>query len=259
MDTTADRIKKAMNMREMRQSDLAEITHISKGALSSYISGRYTPKQTNIYRIAKALNVSEAWLMGEDVPIERRSIYINTTPTEHPFNTALSKIQSGEDLTEEEQSVVRQELPKAIKRLPEVMEDFIKTLKGVKINVLGKVAAGTPIEAIEDIIGTEEIPEDMAVTGTFFGLRIHGDSMEPKISDGDIVIVRQQDDAESGDTVIVSINGTDATCKRLRKYRDGIELISTNPSYEPMFFSNEDIVNKPVKIIGKVVELRCKF
>lgn len=130
---------------------------------------------------------------------------------------------------------------------------------GVVINVLGRVAAGTPIEAIEDIIATEEITEEMASTGEFFGLQIDGNSMEPKMSKGDVVIVRQQDDAESGDTVIVTINGTDATCKRLRKYRDGIELISTNPSYEPMFFSNEEIINKPVKVIGKVVELRCKF
>ena len=76
---------------------------------------------------------------------------------------------------------------------------------------------------------------------------------------GDVVIVRQQEDAESGDIVIVSINGTDATCKRLRKYRDGIESISTNPSYEPIFFSNEDIAKQPIKILGKVIELRAKF
>lgn len=83
--------------------------------------------------------------------------------------------------------------------------------------------------------------------------------MEPKMSEGDIVIVRQQDDAESGEIVIVTVNGTDATCKRLRKYRDGIELISNNPSYEPIFFTNEEIETKPVKIIGRVVELRAKF
>lgn len=130
---------------------------------------------------------------------------------------------------------------------------------GVTIPVLGRVAAGTPIEAVEDVIGTEEITVEMAATGEFFGLQIHGDSMEPKMSEGDIVIVRQQNDAESGETVIVTINGTDATCKRLRKYRDGIELISTNPSYDPMFFSNEEIESKPIKVIGKVVELRCKF
>ena len=130
---------------------------------------------------------------------------------------------------------------------------------GVTINILGRVAAGTPIEAVEDIIDTEEITQEMAITGDFFGLQIHGDSMEPKMSEGDIVIVRQQNDAESGETVIVTVNGTDATCTRLRKYRDGIELISTNPSYEPMFFSNEEIASKPVKVIGKVVEIRCKF
>lgn len=135
----------------------------------------------------------------------------------------------------------------------------VSSKRGVIINVLGRVAAGIPIEAIEDIIDTEEISEEMAKTGEFFGLQIHGDSMEPRMCEGDVVIVRKQEDAESGDIVIAMINGDDATCKRLRKYRDGIELISNNPSYEPMFFSNEEILSKPVKIIGKVVELRGKF
>ena len=99
----------------------------------------------------------------------------------------------------------------------------------------------------------------MAKTGEFFALKIKGDSMEPKISDGDVVIVRQQDDAETGDTVIALINGDDAVCKRLRKYKEGLELISTNPSYAPLYFDEETIKNKPVKIIGKVVELRAKF
>lgn len=129
----------------------------------------------------------------------------------------------------------------------------------VTIKVLGRVAAGLPIEAVENIIDTEEISEELSKTGEFFGLQIHGDSMEPKFSEGDVVIVRKQEDAESGDIVIATVNGTDATCKRLRKYRDGIELISTNPSYEPMFFSAEEIETKPVRIIGRVVELRAKF
>ena len=131
--------------------------------------------------------------------------------------------------------------------------------KGVTINVLGRVAAGIPIEAIEEIIDTEEITEELARTGDFFGLQIHGDSMIPNICDGDVVIVRQQEDAETGDIVIATVNGTDATCKRLRKYRDGIELIANNPTYDPMDFSNQEIIEKPVRIIGKVVELRRKF
>lgn len=129
----------------------------------------------------------------------------------------------------------------------------------VTIKVLGRVAAGLPIEAVENIIDTEEISEELSKTGEFFGLQIHGNSMEPKFSEGDVVIVRKQEDAESGDIVIATVNGTDATCKRLRKYRDGIELISTNPSYEHMFFSAEEIEQKPVRIIGRVVELRAKF
>lgn len=131
--------------------------------------------------------------------------------------------------------------------------------KGVEINVYGKVAAGIPLEMIEDIIDTEEIPEEMARSGTFFGLRIKGDSMEPKILDGDVVIVRQQSDAESGETVIATINGDSATCKRLKKYGEGIALISINPKYEPMYFSNKEALDKPVRILGKVVELRRKL
>lgn len=131
--------------------------------------------------------------------------------------------------------------------------------KGVAINVYGRVAAGIPLEMIEDIIDTEEITEEMARTGEFFGLRIKGDSMSPDICNNDIVIVRQQDDAESGDIVIATINGNEATCKRLRKYRDGIELISINPSYDIFSFSNQEILEMPVKIIGKVVESRRKF
>lgn len=140
---------------------------------------------------------------------------------------------------------------------PSISNLKIKT--SVSINVLGRVAAGLPIEAVENIIDTEEISEDMARSGEFFGLQIHGDSMEPRMYEGDVVIVRQQDDAESGDIVIAMINGSDATCKRLTKYAGGITLSSLNTKYQPMMFSNEDIQNKPVRIIGKVVELRGKF
>ena len=134
-----------------------------------------------------------------------------------------------------------------------------KTRTGIVINVYGRVAAGIPIEMIEDIIDTEEIPQELAKSGDFFGLKIHGNSMEPKMSEGDIVIVRKQNDAETGDIVIATVNGTDATCKRLKKYRDGIELIPTNPSYKTIFFTNKEVTDKPVRIIGKVVELRAKF
>ena len=140
-----------------------------------------------------------------------------------------------------------------------IKEGNFKYSKAITINVLGRVAAGIPINAIEEIIDTEEIPEDLARTGSFFGLLIKGDSMEPRICDGDVVIVRQQSDAENGDIVIAMVNGDDAVCKRLKKYAGGIALISLNSKYEPMMFSDKDISDKPVKILGKVIELRGKL
>ena len=131
--------------------------------------------------------------------------------------------------------------------------------KGIKVNVLGRVAAGIPIEAVENIIDTEEITEELAKTGKFFGLRIQGDSMEPDIHNGDTVIVRQQEDAETDEIVIALINGNDGVCKRLKKYQNSIALVSINANYEPMYFTEKEVESKPVKIIGKVVELRRKF
>ena len=140
-----------------------------------------------------------------------------------------------------------------------VEEHTNKSKSASIVKVYGHVAAGIPIEAIEDVIDEEEIPEELARTGEFFGLRIKGDSMEPDIHDGDTVIVRKQDDAESDEIVIALVNGNDGVCKRLKKYTDSIALISLNPNYEPMYFNQEEISKKPVQIVGKVVELRRKF
>lgn len=132
--------------------------------------------------------------------------------------------------------------------------------KAVKIPVVGRVVAGIPIEAITDVQGYEEIPSDMADTGRFFALRVKGDSMAPRISSGDVVIVRKQSDVESGDVAIVLVNGNEATIKQVKKGKDGIMLIGYNVAvYQPHFYSNKDIQTLPVSIIGKVVELRAKF
>lgn len=140
-----------------------------------------------------------------------------------------------------------------------VEENYNNETSALRIPVLGSVAAGIPITAVEDILDYEEVPISWQNQGEFFGLKIKGDSMEPKIDDGDVVIVRQQSDANSGDTVIALVNGDDATCKRLEKTDNGIMLVSTNAKYPPMFFTKEDIETKPVVILGKVVELRSKF
>lgn len=135
-----------------------------------------------------------------------------------------------------------------------------RTGKGVPIPVLGRVVAGIPLEAVEEILDYEEIAPELAATGYFFALKIRGHSMEPRMVEGDVVIVRRQDDVDSGDIAIVLVNGNEATVKRVKKQEDGITLIATNTSvYEPHFYSNKEIQSLPVQILGKVVELRGKL
>lgn len=136
--------------------------------------------------------------------------------------------------------------------------------RATRIPVYGCVAAGIPIEAIDNFDSTdpddwEEIDEHTAKSGEYFALRIKGDSMEPKMSSGDVVIVRKQPDVENGDVAIVCINGDEATCKKIKKTPEGVMLISFNPAYEPMFYSKKQVEELPLTILGRVVELRAKF
>ena len=130
---------------------------------------------------------------------------------------------------------------------------------GVKIPVLGSVPAGIPIEAVQDILDYEEISPELAATGEYFALQIKGDSMSPDIKSGDIAIVRAQEKAENGQVVVVMVNGDEATVKRIKFLSEGLMLVPNNPTYEPVVFTVEDIVNKPVRIIGRVVEVRRKY
>ena len=129
--------------------------------------------------------------------------------------------------------------------------------KGIRIPILGRVVAGIPIEAITDIDGYEEITPKLAATGSFFALHIRGDSMSPYMLPNDIVIVRCQEDVECGDIAIILVNGDEATVKKVQKSKEGITLIGMNPSvYAPHFYTNQEILELPVNVIGKVVEIR---
>ena len=131
---------------------------------------------------------------------------------------------------------------------------------GVKIPILGEVVAGTPISAIEDILGYEEITPEMAATGDYFCLKVKGASMEPQLFEGDILVIRQQSDVDSNEIAVVLVNGDEATVKQIKKATSGITLIGYNVAvYPPRFYSNQEIQDLPVTIIGKVVELRRPF
>lgn len=180
--------------------------------------------------------------------------------TGYTDRSSITKIEKGQvDLQQSKIELFAKALDTSSRELVGWDNNILSNGKGVIINVLGRVAAGIPLEAIEEIVDTEEITEDLARTGEFFGLRIKGDSMEPDIHDGDTVIVRKQNDAESDEIVIALVNGHDGVCKRLKRYSDSIALVSLNAKYEPMYFNQKEITDKPVRILGKVVELRRKF
>ena len=221
MATSTERINQIMKEKKLRQIDILNLAKpfqqkynikFSKSHLSQYVNGKSNPDNEKIFLLSKVFGVTEAWLLGYNVPRYER--IENTGP---------------------------------------------QTPQGLKIPVLGTVAAGIPISAVEEILDYEEVPQSWKNQGEFFGLRIKGDSMKPDINHGDTVIVRKQSTANNGDVVITLVNGDDVTCKKFEKLDNGIMLISNNSEYSPMYFSNDEVVTKPVVILGRVVELRRKF
>ena len=224
MATSTERINQLMKEKRLRQIDVLNLAKpfqakynikFSKSHLSQYVNGKSNPDNEKIFLLSKVFGVTEAWLLGYDVPRYER---IEKTKITGP-----------------------------------------QTPQGLKIPVLGTVAAGIPISAVEEILDYEEVPQSWKSQGEFFGLRIKGNSMKPDINNGDTVIVRKQSTANNGDVVITLVNGDDVTCKKFEKLDNGIMLISNNSEYSPMYFSNEEVITKPVVIIGRVVELRRKF
>lgn len=212
VDAFANRLQKAMNLKNMKQVDLVEKTNIDKSLISNYLKGKYKAKQDNLYLLAKILNVSEAWLMGYDVPMERNSEDI------------LNKIGA----------------------IP------IFDIDVTNIPLLGTVKAGYDYLAQENIIDYISFKVDGTDKENYYALNVVGDSMTPLFDDGDTVIVHKQDDFENGDNCVVLINGEETTIKKVYKGNTGIELKAVNPYYPPRVFSKEDIKDLPVKIIGVV-------
>ena len=209
-----DRLRTALDIREMKQSELVEKAKVDKGQLSSWLSGKYLPRQKNISRVAEALHVDEAWLMGFDVPMER--------PDTPPY------IQS-----------------------PPKVSNIIPVPETKKIPLLGTIACGEPILAEENV--SDYINMDNSIHADF-ALKCKGDSMiNARIFDGDIVYIRKQSDVENGEIAAVLINNleTEATLKRVYKTDSSIRLCAANPTYADMVYEKEAM--NDVTIIGKAV------
>lgn len=212
VDTFANRLNKAILLRNIKPIELSEKTGIDKSKISSYMSGRYKAKQDGVYLLAKALDVNEAWLMGLDVPMER----------------------------------IKDDIFQKIGAIP------LSDIETVKIPILGKVKAGYDYLAQENIIDYIAFKIDGSDKENYYALYVIGDSMEPLFDDGDIVIVHKQDDFNNGDNCVILINGDEATIKKVYKGTTGIELKAVNPYYPPRIFTEEEIRDLPVKVIGVV-------
>lgn len=211
-ETTAQRLKKLMSDRGLRQIDIVRKAqpycdkyHIkmNRSDVSQYVNGLVEPSQWKLTILGLALNVSEAWLMGLPVPMERD----DPLPAKN-----------------------LEPLPAATKK-----------------PILGRIACGTPILAEQNIDGYVQIPDWVRAD---FALVCKGDSMvNARIFDGDLVCIRQQETIESGEIAAVLVDGDEATLKRVRLFTDHIVLEPENPLYRPMIFWDEDM--NRVRIIGK--------
>lgn len=224
--TLMDRIEELCAEKGIKRRQMERDAGLGAGATTKWKQGMI-PSQQSLKKVADFFGVSVAYLQGES-----------------DYRTEQDAIIQGWNQT------IDVEL---------ASEESRRYEKGYMIPVVGNVVAGIPIEAVEDVLDWEEISVKLARTGTFFGLKIKGDSMSPRIQEGDVVIVRSQPDADSGQIVIAKVNGDDACCKKLMKTESGITLLSLNPAYDPMYFTNDEIQSRPVTIVGVVVENRAKF
>lgn len=136
------------------------------------------------------------------------------------------------------------------------------TIQTLRFQYFGTVKAGYNWLAEENVIGyitDEDTVKDYEKNiKEYYALKVIGDSMLPLLSEGDLVIVHDQDDVESGQTAVVLINGEEATVKKVIKTHEGIELHAMNPYYPVKKFTFEDMKHIPIKIIGRVKEAKIK-
>lgn len=223
MNEIADRIKYALNYRKLKPKDLSEKTGISRSSISEWLSGKYEPKQDKIFLIAEALNVDEGWLLGLDVPIERKS--------------NISEIYN-------------QLVPKRQQKVYEYAEKQLEEQNSKVVPLLGGVAAN-PAELAYGDMAAEEVAEYNVPEKADCALVVHGDSMEPEYRDGDIVFYKCQITIENGETAVVEINGDGVTLKKVyfNFDEDKVILRSLNDKYEDRELNPEE-----VRVLGKVVK-----
>ena len=273
-----ENIKRLREQRGLTQRELGEIAGVSDKAVSTWELGLKEPRMSAVSKLAAHFGISKSAIL-DDQPtsgfgtamdrlcnawgrtperVERemglphgRMLMLRrgqATPTAEELDRFSAyfhvphAVLLGEELPQEASNVVPLPLPQEPPR---------------RIPVLGRVPAGVPLEAITDIVDEVELDARHVDSGyDYFGLLVTGDSMFPEYREGDVVIVRAQSTAETGDDVVAYIGGSDATLKRIAVLDDGIQLRPINPSYPVRSFTRQEILALPVTIGGIVTEQR---
>lgn len=228
MATFADRLKALRNMHHLTQDELSKITGVSRSAIGMYESGKRKPDYNQVEVFADFFNVDFNYILGQS---DKTTVILPST--------------------------------EGFKGNPTPNPNVLKPSADIpvyKIPVLGKVVAGTPINAIENITDYIRVTNPAAADGSYYALHVTGASMEPEMKEGDLVIVHKQEYFDNGDICIVLVNGNEATVKKVQKSAQGITLIGFNAVvYPPHFYNAKEVEDLPVKIIGKVEEVRRKY
>ncbi|CAI8229488.1 MAG: LexA repressor [Alphaproteobacteria bacterium] len=125
----------------------------------------------------------------------------------------------------------------------------------VTVSVMGRIAAGTPIEALQEEVNQISVPIEMMRSGDHYALEVHGDSMiDAGIFDGDTAIIQSGATADNGEIVVALVEGHEATLKRLRRKGEMIALEAANPAYETRIFRSDQ-----VRVQGRLVGLMRKY
>lgn len=222
--TLYERIEELCGMQGISIRKLEREAGVGQGSVSKWKRGAYRPGSKSVQRIAAYFGVSIDYLMGETDDVISPALIDTLQRHRHDH--------------------------------PDEAADGRAT---VQVPLLGRVRAGAPAYAAEDILGYEDIPVEWTYLGEHFALRVSGDSMNPRICEGDVLIIRKQSHADSGDIAVVLIGGEEATVKRILLRDDGITLQPFNPAFEPLVFNNKQMRTLPVTILGKVVENRQRY
>lgn len=217
-----DIVQELLEKNKLSLFKLSKLSGVPYTTLVDWKNGKYTPKIDKIEKIANFFGVSPNYIMtGEK------------DETHYLKDPKISKL-------------IFDMVDKEIQEKLQSPHPYI--------SILGRVIAGVPVEAVEDVIGKIQINEKLARTGSFYALEVKGNSMQPRLQEGDVVVVKEQSDVENGQIAIVCVNGDEYTIKKIKKSENGITLIPFNPAYDTIFYSNEEIEKLPVEIKGRVVQ-----